>query len=144
MNLNIGALAKKNLPVKIKKEVKVEKKIKLEDINKKINEFDIKLNKKEENKIEEVPKYNLDKNLINDKLNKQNIKKVEQAKMIIPKNTIEENFKDMKATDFLSKVLNSNYSDIFKDKPETIYSFLDTINKKIKEDEYEDIKYTKI
>jgi hypothetical protein len=144
MNLNVGALAKKNQAVKVKREVKIEKKLKLEDINKKINEFDNKLNKKEENKADEAPKYNLDKNLINEKLNKQNIKKVEQAKMILPKSTIEENLKDMKATDFLSKVLNSNYNEIFKDQPETIYSFLDTINKKIKEDEYEEIGNTKI
>jgi hypothetical protein len=137
MNLNVGALAKKNQPVKIKKEIKVEKKLKLEDLNKKINEFDNKLNK-----LEDIPKYNLDKNLINEKLNKQSIKKVEQAKMVIPK--IEDNFKDMKATDFLSKVLSSNYNEIFKDQPETIYSFLDTINKKIKEDEFEDTKYNKI
>jgi hypothetical protein len=54
----------------------------------------------------------------------------------------------LKATDFVRQIVGNNYDNLFpegdKKKEETIYNFLQTLNKRIKEDEFEDIVPKKV
>ena len=114
-------------------------------MNQKINEFDNKLVKKDEI-LEEVKNINLDKKQIESQLNKPAIKNIEKEPMIIPKNPgiTNEFLKDnLKASDFLRNLMKNDYSRIFTNQ-ENIYNFLNTINKKIKEDEYEEVTDKKV
>jgi hypothetical protein len=135
---------------------KANKKV-LADMNQKIEVFDNKLKQHSDNISEQLERYNNIKKQLNEKPNinnKDNIIRSQNNNNVVEsgsdgKNkTPNKDFKqtndflkdNLKATDFFKKIIGSNYNKIFEPKSqESIYNFLQTINKRIKEDEFEDI-----
>jgi hypothetical protein len=138
-----------NIPVKGNKKV-------LSEVNQKMEDFDIKLKQHNENIVEEIGKYNLNKKLVNDKLkikesgnnqimiNKSkpstpSFKDIRDREMKVTRDFLKD---DNSATGFIKEIIGSTkYDGIFaegkKQHKETYYSFLQSINKALMEGESE-------